>query len=35
MDPVNSLDLVAQVTREKLEKQGLVAVKVIKDLLRE
>jgi hypothetical protein len=35
MDPVDSLDLVGRVTKNKLEKQGLVAVKDIRDLLRE
>ncbi len=35
MDSINSLDLVGKVTKKKLEKQGLVAVKDIKDLSRE
>jgi hypothetical protein len=35
MDPLNSLDLVGRVTKKKLEKQGLVTVKDIRDMSRE
>jgi hypothetical protein len=35
MDPVDLLDLVGKVTKKKLAKLGLVAVKDIRDLLRE